>query len=103
MALNVEAEIRDLKRRVGELEGSFAFLTPQVQSVHKDLMTFQARTEQRFNAIDKQFGRVDSRFDKLERRFAGEINSLRKDLPAIVGDAVRGAIGSRDGRPKKPR
>jgi len=27
MAMNVEAEIRDLKRRVSELEGSFGFLT----------------------------------------------------------------------------
>jgi hypothetical protein len=26
MAMNVEAEIRDLKRRVSEIEGSFGFL-----------------------------------------------------------------------------
>ena len=32
MAMNVEAEIRDLKRRVSEIEGSFGFLTQQVQN-----------------------------------------------------------------------
>ena len=30
MAMDLEAEIRDLKRRVGELEGSFGFLTRQI-------------------------------------------------------------------------
>jgi hypothetical protein len=33
MSMNVEAEIRDLKRRVAELEGSFGFSTHQVTSV----------------------------------------------------------------------
>jgi hypothetical protein len=39
--MNVEAEIRDLKRRVAEIEGSFGFLTQQIKSVHKDLLAFQ--------------------------------------------------------------
>lgn len=47
MAMNVEAEIRDLKRRVSEIEGSFGFLTQQIKGVHRDLLAFQARTEQR--------------------------------------------------------
>ena len=33
MAMNVEAEIRDLKRRVSELEGSSEFLTQQIKGV----------------------------------------------------------------------
>jgi hypothetical protein len=41
MSMNIEAEIRDLKRRVGEIEGSFGFLPQQIKSVHKDLLTFQ--------------------------------------------------------------
>ncbi len=43
MAMNVEAEIRDLKRRVSELEGSFGFLTRPVKTVHKDLLAFQEK------------------------------------------------------------
>jgi hypothetical protein len=39
-------EIRNLERRVSELEGSFGFLTQQVKGVHKDLLGFQEKTEQ---------------------------------------------------------
>jgi hypothetical protein len=97
--MNVEAEIRDLKRRVGELEGSFGFLTEQVKGVHRDLLAFQARTEQRFEAIDKRFEGVDKRFDSVDKRFdkvETEILGLRRDLPGIVGDAVREANRERD-------
>jgi predicted nucleic acid-binding Zn-ribbon protein len=80
MSMNVEAEIRDLKRRVSELEGSFGFLTRQVQTVHKDLLAFEAKTEDKLKEHDK-------RFDKIER----DIRGLREDMPKIVGDAVRGA------------
>jgi hypothetical protein len=99
MAMNVEAEIRDLKRRVGQLEGSFGFLTEQVKGVHRDLLAFQARTEQRFEAIDKRFEGVDKRFDSVDKRFdkvETEIRGLRRDLPGIVGDAVREANRERD-------
>ena len=98
MAMNVEAEIRDLKRRVGEIEGSFGFLTQQIKGVHKDLLTFQAKTEQRFDAIDVRFDKVDSRLDRLDTG----IRKLRDDMPGIVGDAVRTVIRPRNGKPRKP-
>jgi len=85
--MNVEAEIRDLKRRVSELEGSFGFLTQQVQAVHKDLLGFQEKTEQGFKKVDERFEQVDKRFDRLE----GKVDGLVKVLPRIVGDAVREA------------
>jgi predicted nucleic acid-binding Zn-ribbon protein len=87
MSMNVEAEIRDLKRRVGELEGSFGFLTQQVKAVHKDLLAFEAKTEQQFKKVDERFDQVDRRFDHLERK----VDGLAKALPGIVGDAVREA------------
>jgi hypothetical protein len=83
--MDVEAEIRDLKRRVGELEGGFGFLTQQVQGVHRDLLGFQQQTNRRFD-------KVDSRFDKVEadtRGVKADVASLRKDLPSVVGDAMR--------------
>jgi len=52
MAMNVEAEIRDRKRRVGELEGSFGFLAQQVTAVHKDLLAFEQKTEESFQQAD---------------------------------------------------
>jgi predicted nucleic acid-binding Zn-ribbon protein len=78
MSMNVEAEIRELKRRVSELEGSFGFLTRQVQSVHKDLLAFEAKTEDKLKEHDK-------RFDKIDR----DIQRLRDDTPKIVGDVMR--------------
>src|SRR5579872_4329764 len=89
MSMNVEAEIRDLKRRVGELEGSFGFLTQQIKSVHKDLLAFQAKTDQRFEKLE---GKMDSRFDKVDGRLdlvERGLRNLRTDMPKIVGDAIR--------------
>ena len=76
--MDVEAEIRDLKRRVDELEGSFGFLTRQIQGVHKDLLSFEEKT-------DKKLREHDARFDRLEQGVRG----LRTDLPKIVGDTMR--------------
>jgi uncharacterized protein YoxC len=90
--MDVEAEIRDLKRRVGELEGGFGFLTQQVQGVHRDLLGFQQQTNRRFDKVDGRFDKVDSRFDKVEADIRGvkaDVASLRKELPSVVGDAMR--------------
>src|SRR5881227_3128051 len=105
MAMNVEAEIRDLKRRVGEIEVSFGFPTQQLKSVHKDLLTFQAKTEQRFDAFDQKLAAVDPRFDKVDGRLDRldtGIRKLRDDMPGIVGDAVRAVARARNGKPRKP-
>ena len=84
--MNVEAEIRDLKRRVDELEGSFGFLMEQVKGVHRDLLGFQERTEARFD-------RIESKIDRVET----DVRSLREDPPEIVSSAIREVIrpGSR--------
>src|SRR3974390_2972049 len=97
MAMDVEAEIRDLKRRVSELEGSFGFLTEQVRGVHKDLLAFEARTEHRFDKVDGRFDKVDGRLDKVER----EIRGLRQEMPGIVADTMREVLRERDAKPRK--
>ena len=111
MAMNVEAEIRDLKRRVSELEGSFGFLTRQISDVHKDLLAFEAKTEQRFGQVDKRFDQIDGRLDKVEGRLnrvenrigrvEGGVNGLREDLPGIVGDAMRAVLRETRGKSRK--
>jgi hypothetical protein len=98
MAMKVEAEIRDLKRRVGELEGSFGFLTPQVRCVHKDLLAFEAKTELRFDQLVGRVDKVDGRFNKVESRLdrvEKGLRALRHDMPGIVGSAVRQALRDR--------
>jgi hypothetical protein len=88
MAMDVEAEIRDLKRRVGEPEGSFGFLTRQIQGVHKDLLAFEEKT-------DKKLLEHDARFDRLEQ----DIRGLRTDLPKFVGDTMREVLHEHRGKP----
>jgi len=103
MAMDVEAEIRDLKRRVGEIEGSFGFLT-QIKSVHKDLLTFQARTEQRLDKVDGRLDKVDGRLDKVDGRLdrlEKGVRSLRDDMPGIVSSAMRDAFRERPGKSRK--
>jgi hypothetical protein len=95
--MDVEAEIRDLKRRVDELESPFGFLIRQVQGVHKDLLAFDARTERRFDKVDARFGRVEGRLERME----SGIRRLREDMPAIVGDAIRAAMRGRSGSTRK--
>ncbi len=88
MAINVEAEIRDLKRRVSELEGSFGFPTQEIKTVHKDLLAFEARTEQRFKKVDERFDRLESKIDGLDRKIDTKVDGLTKNLPGIVRDAL---------------
>jgi hypothetical protein len=84
--MDVEAEILDLKRRVGELEGGFGFLTQQVQGVHRDLLGFQQQTNRRFD-------KVETRLDRVET----EVRQLREELPTVVGDVMREVLREQKG------
>jgi hypothetical protein len=98
MSMNVEAEIRDLKRRVSALEGSFGFLTQQIKGVHKDLLAFQAKTEERFEKIDTRLDKLDGRMDKFDGRMDHldrGLRGLRADMPKIVGSALREVLASK--------
>ena len=106
--MNREAEIRDLKRRVSELEGScgkgtFGFLVHQISTFHKDLLAFQERTEQRFDQIDAKFDRMDGKFDKIDGRLDhvdSNVRELRTDLPKIIADTMREVLAEQSR--KKP-
>src|SRR6266481_4712498 len=97
MAMDVEAEIRDLKRRVSEIEGPFGFLTEQIKDVHKDLLACEAKTDQRFDKIDGRFDTVDGRLDRVERGIRG----LREEMPGIAGDAMRIVLREDREKPRK--
>jgi hypothetical protein len=85
------AEIRDPKRRVSELEGSFGFLTEQVKVVHKDLLEFETKTEQRFDRVDKRLDGLDDKLDSLDRKIDSKVDGLTRALPGIITDAIREA------------
>src|SRR6202035_4062070 len=101
MAMNREAEIRDLKRRVGELEGScgegtFGFLVHQISTFHKDLLAFREKTEQRFDQIDAKFDKIGGRLDHIDCN----VRELHTDLRKIVGDTMREVLAEQSR--KKP-
>lgn len=96
--MDVDAEIRDLKRRVGELEGSFQFISGQTREVHIALLAFQEQTKQNFDRVYGQLDRVDGRLDRVDGRLDRidtELRQLRDDMPSIVGDAVREVMRGR--------
>jgi hypothetical protein len=108
MAINREAEIRDLKHRVSELEGAcgkgtFGFLAHQISTFHKDLLAFQEKIEQRFDRIDTRFERIDGKLDKIDGRFDHidcNVRELRPDMRKIVGDTIREVLAEQSR--KKP-
>ena len=65
MAMNVEQEISDLKRRVAE--GSFTYIVGQLHEVQ--------------TYMHAQFAEVRA-----------DVASLREDLPGIVTDAIRSTL-----------
>jgi predicted nucleic acid-binding Zn-ribbon protein len=95
MAMNVEAEIRDLKRRVSEIEGSFGFLTQQIKAVHKDLLAFQEKTEQRFDKVDGRFDRLESKIDSVDRKIDTKVDGLAKALPGIISNTMREVLNEK--------
>jgi len=93
--MDIEGEIRDLKRRVGELEGSFGFLTGQLRDVHRSLLGFQGQTNERFDRIDARFDGVDARFDGVEARL-GRVAQTIDELPRALAEVVRAEFDRRD-------
>ena len=71
---------------------SFRHLTEQISALHKDLLAFQTRTEQRFDRIDGKFDKIDGRLGRMHGRFdriGSQLRQLREDLPGIVRRAIR--------------
>jgi len=99
MTMDVEAEIRDLKRRVSEIEGSFGFLTEQVKGVHKDLLRFEEKTDGKLQEHDGRFDRLENKIDAVDRKIDTKVDGLTKALPVIVGDELRQAL--REDRERK--
>ena len=93
--MDVESEIRDLKRRVGELEGSFGFLTGQVRDVHRSLLSFQEETGERLDRVAQKVDGVDRRVDGPDRKVDG-LDQRFDELPRALAEVVRAEFDRRD-------
>jgi hypothetical protein len=83
--MDIENEIIELKRRVGDLEGAVNVLAGQVGKVHPDLVALGAATGRRFDKVEDMVGRVANRLDTLNT----QLWSLRDDMPDLVASAIK--------------
>lgn len=82
--MDVEHEINELRRRVGDLEGAVSVLTGQVGKVHPDLVIFSGSTQRRFDKVEDLVDKVATRLDTLNT----QLWSLRDDLPQMLATAL---------------
>lgn len=83
--MDVEAEIHDLKRRVGDLEGAVNVLAGQIGRVHPEMIAQGEAAARRFDTVDGAIERVVARLDAVNT----QVWSLRDDLPVLLADALR--------------
>ena len=76
-----------MKRRVGEIEGTYGFLSGQLRDVHRAVLGFQEQTNDRFDDLDGRTERFDGRMDRFEGRmdrFEQALDALPRALAEIV-------------------
>jgi|LNFM01.1.fsa_nt_gb hypothetical protein len=85
--MDLEAELKQLKRRVDDLEGAVNVLAGQFRSVHPDVADLKLETMRRLDLAERQLDRIVSRLDTVN----SQVWSLRDDLPTILRDALSGS------------
>ena len=83
--MDLETEIKDLKRRVGDLEGAVNVLAGQFSKVHPGLVALTESAGRRFDSVDSLINRAVERLDTVNT----QVWSLRDDLPHLVATALR--------------
>lgn len=86
--MDIESEIEDLKRRVGDLEGAVNVLTGKFSNVHPEVVSLKSSTADRFDGIDAGMGRLTKKLDDVNT----QVWSLRDDFPELIGEAVKTAL-----------
>ena len=91
MAMDVESELKELRRRMDVLESEVdgeKILTRHIFEAFR-------RNETRLERIEKDMDHVKAALTEVKTdvgQLTSDMRGLRKDLPTIVGDAVRDAI-----------
>ncbi len=83
--MDVEAEIDDLKRRVGDLEGAVNVLSGRIGQVHPELLEVKRQTNDGFSRLGGVMDKVVARLDTINTQVWG----LRDDLPEIIGTILK--------------
>jgi hypothetical protein len=82
--MDIESEIQELKRRVGDLEGAVNVLSGRLSQVHPELVSLTRAAERRFDGVESLIGDLMSRLDLVNT----QVWSLRDDLPDLISTAL---------------
>ena len=63
--MDVESEIKELKQRVGDLEGAVNVLGGQIGKVNPNLAALALKSTGRFNRVEELVGKVAGRLDLM--------------------------------------
>lgn len=83
--MDLESEIRDLKRRVGDLEGAVGVLSGHLHNVYPELNQLKELSARSFSNLDTLMSRFVQRLDMVNT----QVWSLRDDLPSLLSDALK--------------
>jgi hypothetical protein len=90
--MDFETEIKDLKRRVGDLEGAVNVLSTSSSGLQPELQALRGLTVNGFDKVEDTMSRFVKRLDTMNT----QIWSLRDDFPDLVGAALRKSNHSGD-------
>ena len=82
--MDVELEILELKRRVGDLEGTINVLAGQFGKIHPALTSLGETTGRRFDGVETAMSRIVDRIDMVNT----QVWSLRDDMSVLLSDAL---------------
>jgi hypothetical protein len=82
--MDVNAEINDLRRRVGDLEGAVNVLSGQLGRLHPELLVVKQQSSDGFDRMNVTMERVIARLDNVNT----QVWSLRDDLPSLLRDML---------------
>ncbi|MDX2287842.1 MAG: hypothetical protein NW217_03355 [Hyphomicrobiaceae bacterium] len=83
--MDIEQELNDLKRRVGDLEGAMNVLAGRMAEVHPEIVSFKQDQGRRLDRIEGAVARLDHKLDNANL----QVWALRDDLPAMLQEAVK--------------
>ena len=92
MDMDIEDRVSTLERQMAELQGSYRWIAGQLADTHRLVEAVDAkvdRVDAKVDRVEEKVARVDAKVDAVQTG----LNTLRDDLPGIVGGAVRDVLG----------
>lgn len=82
--MDFKAEIDDLKRRVGDLEGAVNVMSGRFGAIQPELHAVKRQSSEGFDRLSITLDRVVARLDTMNT----QVWSLRDDLPLLIGQVI---------------